>query len=267
MKKFVFMIITLVVLFALTGVAIADTGMYPVPETQGFVTSTVAYAKGTVTETDSVVWQTGDDNLHNPPLGIGNITATMSYTEHTLADQGYVEYTKAQSLDTAGAVAGTYNFDTRKLADFIGLETGRMISDENLLLDIADYGYHDTSNLYLCPFASAATPSSPGYCNIIETGSSVDMIIASLSTSADERHVVETGDPAVAVDYRIRMTGFGDVPATGSATAYLNSHLQEARVDEGGKVEDLVYSEISTATGDISLFDKTISYQSGLRRY
>ena len=267
MKKFVFMIITTAVLFALTGVAMADTGMYPVPETQGIVTSTIAYATGTVTGTGSIVWQTGDGDLHIPPLGIWNITATMSYTEHTIADQGHVEYTKAQSLDTAGMVAGTYNFNTRKLVDFIGLDTGRMLSDENLLLDIADYGYYDTSNLYLCPFASAATPSSPGYCNIIEAGSSVDTIIASLSTSADERHVMETGDPAVAVDYRIRMTGFGDIPATGSATAYLNAHLQEARVYEGDKAEDLVYSETSIATGKISLFDKVISYQSGLRRY
>jgi len=267
MKKCVCMIIVMAMLFALTGVAMADTGMYPVPETQGIVTSTAAHATGTVTETDSIVWLTGDDDLHIPPLGVGNITATMSYTENTLADQGYVEYTKAQSLDTAGMVGGTYNFNTQKLVDFIGLDTGRMLSDESILLDIADYGYINTSSLYICPFASAATVSSPGYCNIIEAGSAVDTVIASLSTTADERHVMESGDPAVAVDYRIRMTGFGDVPATGSATAYLNVHIQEARVYEGDKAEDVAYSETSTATGEITLFDKVISYQSGLRRY
>jgi hypothetical protein len=267
MKKFTFMVMALTVLFALTGVAMADTGIDPPDETQGFTTSTISQALGTVTETDSIVWQWAYPDLNLTPLGIGAIATTMSYTENTIADQGLVEYTKAQSLDTDAAAAGTFNFNTEKLVDFIGLDTGRMISGENMVLDTADYGYHNTSQLYICPFASQLTSESPGYCNIIETGSSVDVTLASLSTVADERHVTPSGDAAVEADYSIKMTGFGDVPAMGSATAYINAHIQEARVYEGQKAEDVSYSETSTAAGDITFFDKVIGYQSGIRRY
>jgi len=267
MKTSTFLIIALAVLFALTGAAMADTGIYQVPETQGFLTSTGIQAVGTVTETDSLVWQIGDDNLTAPPLAVGVVIGTMSYTENTIADQGLVTYTKSQSLDTASQVAGTYNLNSEKLVGFVGLDTGRMISDENMVLDIADYGYNDTGYLYICPFAAQLTNESPGYCNIIEVGSSVDVTLASLSTAVDERHVEENGDSAVAADYSIKMTGFGDIPAMGSATAYINAHLQEAREYEGLKAEDVAYSETSTAAGDITLFEKVIGYQSGLRRY
>jgi hypothetical protein len=267
MKHATFFLIAMALLVALTGAVAADTGIYQVPETQGFVTSTASQVLGSVTETDSIVWQIGDDNLTAPPLEVGVVIGTMSYTENTIADQGLVEYTKVQSLDTASQVAGTYNFDTEKLVDFIGLDTGRMISDENMVLDIADYGYSDTSDLYICPFAAQVTNESPGYCNILEMGSAVDVTLASLSTAADERHVVESGDATVAADYTIKMTGFGDVPAMGSATAYINAHIQEARAYEGKKAEDLAYSETTTAAGDITLFDKVMEYQSGIRRY
>ncbi|MBP1928973.1 hypothetical protein J2741_001520 [Methanolinea mesophila] len=261
------LIISMAVLLALFAAASADTGIYQAPETQGFVTSTISQVLGTVTETDSIVWQLGDDNLIAPPLLDGQIIAVMSYTENTIADQGLIEYTKGQSLDTAVAVAGIYNFDNGKTVDFIGLDTGRMTSDENMVLDTADYGYFDASSLYVCPFVSQVTTETPGYCNIIEMGSAVDVTLASLATAADERHVMDSGDPAVAADYYISMTGFGDVPAMGSASAYINAHLQEARVYEGDKAEDVLYSETSTAAGEISVFAKEIAYQSGIRRY
>ena len=267
MKKSGFFVISLALLIAVTGVVAADTGIDGVPETQGFVTSTASHVVGTVTETDSIVWQLAYEDLSIPPLNVSEIAGTMSYTEDTIADQGLVGYTKVQSLDTANAVAGTYNFNTEKLVEFVGLDTGRMISGEIMVVDIADYGYNNTGGLYLCPFAAQVTNESPGYCNIIELGSSVDVPLASLSTAADERHVQTFSDSAVAADYSIKLTGLGDVPAMGSATAYINAHLQEARTYEGVKAEDVSYSETSTAAGDIVLFQKVMGYQSGLRRY
>jgi hypothetical protein len=266
MKKFAFMAIALAMLVAFTGMAMADTGINQTPETQGIVTSTAVQALGTVTETDSVVWQTAYADLSIPPLNPEEMAYTMSYTEGTIADQGLVSYTKGQSLDTANKVAGTYNFNTAKVVDFIGLDTGRMITSENMVLDGAGNG-SQTSTKYICPFASAATNTVPPFCNIIEVGSDADVTLGSLSTAADERHVMASGDPAVAVDYSIKLTGFGDVPAMGSADAYINAHIQEARGADNTKAEDLAYSETSTAAGDITLFQKVIGYQSGLRRY
>jgi len=265
MKKFGLMVIAVAMLFALTGVAMADPGINAVPETQGIVTSTAIQAVGTVTETDAIVWQLGFPALTAPPLAPAGTNYIMSYTESTIADQGLVSYTKGQSLDTANKVAGTYNFNTQKVVEFVGLDTGRMLSAENMVLDGAGNA-QTTSTKYICPFATATSSVIPPFCNIIEVGSDVDVTLASLTTAADERHVMASSDPAVAVDYSIKMTGFGDIPAMGSADAYINAHIQEARTDDG-KAEDLSYSETSSAAGDITLFQKVIGYQSGFRRY
>ena len=128
MKKFAFMAIALAMLVAFTGMAMADPGINAVPETQGIVTSTAVQAVGTVTETDSIVWQLGYPALGVPLNPDSGKQYVMSYTEGTIADQGLVSYTKGQSLDTANKVAGTNNFATQKVVDFVGLDTGRMIS-------------------------------------------------------------------------------------------------------------------------------------------
>jgi hypothetical protein len=264
MKKFGLMVIAVAMLFALTGVAMADPGINAVPETQGIVTSTAVQAVGTVTETDAIVWQLGFPALTAPPLAAAGTNYVMSYTESTIADQGLVSYAKGQSLDTANKVAGTYNFNTQKVVEFVGLDTGRMLSSENMVLDGAGNS-QATETKYICPFATATSSVIPPFCNIIEVGSDADVTLASLTTAADERHVMASSDPGVAVDYSIKMTGFGDIPAMGSVDAYVNAHIQEARVN--AKAEDLSYSETSTAAGDITLFQKVIGYQSGFRRY
>jgi len=77
-------------------------------------------------------------------------------------------------------------------------------------------------------------------------------------------------DPGVESDYQITLTGFGDIPAAGSAHASLDVHVREARMliqtEETGninvKAEDLAYSETSTASGDITLFRKAMGYSS-----
>jgi hypothetical protein len=264
MKKLSIMVIALTMLVAFTGMAMADCGINQVPETQGIATATNIEALGTVTETDAVVWTNAWQDMTIPPLNAGETIYVMSYSENTIADQGLVSYVKGQTLDTADKVAGTYNFDTGKVVEFIGLETGRMLTSENMVLDGAGNG-QTTSTRYICPFATAVTGTVPPFCNIIEVGSDADVTLASLTTAADERHVMASGDPAVAVDYSIKVTGFGDVPAMGSVDAYVNAHIQEARVN--AKAEDLSYSEYSSAAGDITLFQKVIGYQSGLRRY
>ncbi len=282
MKKSLFMVIGLAILIAFTGTALADPGVPQTPETQGFATLTSVQAVGTVTETDSLVWQLTNESAlakNANGLAIDQIQYVSSYTENTIADQGLVSYAKTMAVDTANKVGNQYNVRADKIVEFVGLDTGRMISDESLLLDGVGME-QSTADIMLCPFASTTYSSFPQFCNIIEVGSSADMTIASLTTSADERHVMATADPNVEVDYSTKVTGFGDIPAMGSATAYINVHIQEGRVGHGitaiqgplgynydPKAEDLVYSEVSTASGEISLFQKVMNYQSGMRRY
>jgi hypothetical protein len=275
----------------------ADTGCPQVPETQGFSTSTAMSALGTVTETDSIVNIIANyagiaigGPVPFPLLANDLAEYTGTYTENTIADQGLVTYTKEMTTDTAGAATtNLYNVQTSKIAEFIGSDTGRMTSDENTVIDGAGTRFED-EEILICPFASQSEGINSAFCNIVQEGSSVDLTLGSLTTSTGQRYIMEripgdipgwdypVSDPGVKSDYSIKLTGFGDIPAMGSAEAYINVHVQEAREyvvplntfpqafgqleERNPKAEDLVYSETSTASGDITLFQKVMSYSS-----
>jgi hypothetical protein len=288
--------ITLLIFMVTAGVAFADSGEPQVEETQGFVTSTLMQLFGTATETDSIATTINDgyladlNNTPAPPISPTSVIYSGTYSEHTIADQGLVSFAKTMKYDTAGMAAeNQYNLVTDKVTEFIGSDTGRMTSQESLLLDGAGAGQY-TGATMLCPFATQTDDDIiPPFCNIVEEGSSMDITIGSLSTQSSERFIMlaapdegdfemawpwPVSDPGVEANYNVKLTGFGDVPAVGTASAYMNAHIQEARVvieeyiDAGEydfqypKAEDLVYSELTTATGEITLFQKTMNYKS-----
>jgi hypothetical protein len=276
----------------------ADTGDPQLAETQGFVSSTAITALGTVTETDSIVniianyaGELSEPVLPYPLFADELAEYTSTYNEETIADQGLVSYTKEMTTDTAGAVASNqYNVATSKVVEFIGSDTGRMTSDENTVLDGAGgpfVSYYDDSDILICPFATGINTTNPGaFCNIVEEGSSVDLTLGSLATGTAQRYIMKSAgflegnttypelpvsDPGVESDYNFKLTGIGDTPAMGSAQAFINVHVQEARDENysadtfseaNPKAEDLVYSETSTASGDITLFQKMMKYNS-----
>ena len=287
----------LMLVLCLAAVTMADTGVPQVPETQGFITSTAIAAFGTATETDSIVSQIIGNVYLNPGLPLDppldrydTAVYTSSYTENTIADQGLVTYAKTITADTAGMAAeNQFNVKTDKIVEFIGSDTGRMISGESTLVDGVGTIF-STGSIMLCPFAAGSKNFNPPFCNIVEEGSDVDLTIGSLSTETEERHIMQAvttsslpgydlpvSTPGVEVNYNIKLTGFGDIPATGTANAYMNVHVQEGGAGPLGllnnghstlfKAEDLVYSESSTATGDITLFDKVMNYNSKINGF
>ena len=303
--KFKIIIAVTLALFMLTGIAIADSAVPQTEETQGFVTTTIMQAVGTATETDSLAWQITNNGFTGgltdiPPL-FPEITAvySMAYTEDTVADQGLVTYTKQGFVDTQGKVPDQSNVNMEKVVEFVGLDTGRMVSAEEQVLDGAGTPFF-SEDIFICPFASTEDTLLPAFCNIVREGSSVDLTLGSLSTLADTRFVTAIAhvgnqapgwdrpisDNGVESDYQVRLTGFPDFPAMnvgeamGSADAYINVHVQEGRgffeVDGAApltlnyllsvdpRAEDLTYSEDSTASGHITLFQKTMSYNSKL---
>ncbi|MBP1928380.1 hypothetical protein J2741_000927 [Methanolinea mesophila] len=256
-----------IALMFLVGAAVADTGTINMPETQGLTTGTTIQALGTVTETDGLVWTLDTDQLPPDLPLMREIIYTTSYSEDTIADQGLVTYTKSAALDTGPMVAGQYNFKTAKVVEFVGLDTGRMITSEDEVIDGAMGYMPNADEVFICPFLSLPESYIPTFCNIEQMGSTADLTIGSLATTTDERHVAKSGDPGVAMDYSVKLTGFGDIPAMGSATAFINVHIQEARTlgdDEGEflKAEDLVYGETTTAAGEITLFQKVMGFDS-----
>ena len=284
---------SVIALILCTGLATADTGVPQVPETQGFVTSTAMSAVGTVTETDSIVNIIANyaDELSGPVphpiLGHTNgAEYTASYREETLADQGLVTYTKGMTTETSGAATtGMYNAQTSKVVEFLGSDTGRMISDEASVLDGAGTAFFD-EDILICPFAAPTLVGrvtfNPVFCNIVQEGSALDLTRGSLATDTGQRYIMErrpgeggldfpVSDPGVEADYGITLTGLGDLPAVGSAQASIDVHVQEGRDyivyhDQvplfNLKSEDLAYTETSTANGEITLFRKVMNYNS-----
>jgi hypothetical protein len=125
----------------------------------------------------------------------------------------------------------------------------------------------------------------PAYCNIEQAGSSVDTTLTSVVTHADDRFVGTDSTFPVVLNYQINAQGITlsdgtSSPMIGSVSAYLKVHVQEARNVSlttvpneefpavlvslnPQKSVDLVYSETSSASGLISKFSKSMSYQSG----
>ncbi|MDD1716402.1 MAG: hypothetical protein LUQ01_05330 [Methanolinea sp.] len=186
----------------------------------------------------------------------------MSYTEDSILDNGYGEYTKQMSTDTQNKVANQYNFEATKQVDFVQVEEGYgyITTEESLLLDGAA-NTSTTADKFICPFAATTYANVPQYCNVVEMGSSFDGYAVSMLTDTEERHVMATADPGVAMDYGVALEGVG------TAAAWINAHIMEGRDATTGKAIDLTYSEMTTASGTIVDFEKTMFYESGIRRF
>ncbi len=280
----------LLCLLACTGIAIADTGMPQVPETQGISSVTSIDGIGTMSETDNLAWSMvscGICGFEAATIPFAHAQYAVSYGETTLGIQGDTTYAKSMRIDTASRVADQFNVVPSKFVTFQAIDAGRMTSDENIVLDGIAGGFPTEISL-ICPFGNSEDTAIPPFCNIVKEGSSLDLAQGSFATSAAERHVMPAvpvtedegivfaapvGDAGVALDYQVTLTGIGNDVASGSAKAFMNAHIQEARNDLGiqfspsdpagaDKSEDLTYAETSTASGAISIFQKSMSYQS-----
>lgn len=218
------------------------------------------------------------------PETSGEVQYTVAYSEDTIADQGDVSYTKQSSLDTSNQVANMENFRSSRILAFSGSGLGLVSTREDLVVDGAG-SYGLSEDLFLCPFAAGSSGLLPKFCSIVEVGSDAALTQGILATSIGERHVAATADAPVTVDYSIQAGGAGDAYAEGSVTSGMNAHIQEGappihlltfgypgggRIDlysqSGDTMSDLTYTERTTASGIILRYEKTFSYESGVRR-
>jgi hypothetical protein len=270
-------IVAVAMLIALTGCAMADIPVNATPETKGITVTTNINAQGTVTASDSLTWQQSNTALNAPPLTADEVQYTAGYTEATLAVQGVTSYTKTTAIDTANKIADKNNIAANKIVTFIAAnEQGRMTSSEDILVDGAGNQTTD-ANKILCPFGQQASGYFPPFCNVVMSGSKVDVSLASISTSASERFVAATADVPVVQAYSISGKGVtsseGSADAIGSMSAFMTAHLMDGRMVPTGvdewtayKAEDISYSNSVSASGIIKAFSQSYTYQSGIRR-
>ena len=256
-------VIAFAVLIALTGSVMAERLVNATPEVQGITTSTSIQAQGTVTESDSLAWTDSNNGNMKPPLGDSQVQYTTGYNDNLMAVSGQTSYVKSMDISTANKIADQSNVKAATNFQFIAIDTGRATRSEDIFLD-ATGNTTDTASSILCPFASAVSSEIPPFCNIIQSGSSIDTTLTSVVTSANDRFVGTDSTFPVVLNYNIAAKGITlsdgtSSPMIGSASAFLKVHVQEARNGSSTKSEDLVYGETSTASGLINSFTKSMS--------
>ena len=174
--------------------------------------------------------------IHTGALDPGQVQYTTAYDANIVAQAGHTSFVKSMNLDTGNKVIGQSNLDAKTALTYIATaDGGNVVGSENLMLDGA--GMNTTaSDRMLCPFSSAGTANViPAYCNIIQAGSKYDLTVGSVTTNANERFVGTDATTPVVLNYDINVKPYGttqgQIPAIGSAMAYIKAHIQEARVN------------------------------------
>ncbi|MEI6842471.1 MAG: hypothetical protein WCK53_14480 [Methanomicrobiales archaeon] len=274
MKTTSVIIIALIMLITLNGVVMADQGVPAVPGAGGITSSTVISSEGIVMESQSFAWSINGgnelasrdtDDPTSTMLDPNETQYSTTYDASTVAQAGKTTYVKTLAIDTGNKLVTQSNIKADTAVTFVATgEGGNILGSENIMIDGASMRTA-SQNRMICPFGSDSIVF-PAYTNIVTAGSRYDLNVGSVVTSASDRFVDTDARAPVVLNYAINVKpytiqGQGTSPAMGSASAYVNIHIQEARGSH--QAEDLTDTESSSASGIISSFSKTIAYQSG----
>jgi hypothetical protein len=279
-----FVVLALLVMAVFVGFAMAAQPPSATFETQGVrTTESISVLKGSVSTSESMVMTVANNGngINAPPLvgngiALGERQAINVYTEATDAKNGVnIEYSKTFNADTANKVLGTYNLATHRSIQYETDTTkdGRMTSAEKIVMDVAG-NFGNSGSEFLCPFAEGKSNYSPAFCNIVQMGSNMDVTYVSVVTDAAKRDIQAIADFPVEAQYSINAKGvlvetaqgLVQQPATGSISAFMDVHTQEARGNSQIPEADFVYKETTAASGFINSFVKSMYYQDGALR-
>ena len=224
----------------------------------GSVMARTTTINGDMSQVDSLVWTISSGALDGV-LVPGEAQASTTYSENTHTTGGSTTYIKNFNLNTGNMNLGQNNVDTSRIITFDGTTSptgnGQLVSDESI--GIETMGLPGSSSTW------------PAFHNTVQEGSSLDLFRGSVSTTAQSRTVSANPNTPVGLNYNIDLhgipTGTGTyLPAIGSASSFMNEHLEQGRGNNTQKASDLVFSHQSGASGLITAFTDNLDYQSGL---
>ena len=106
--------------------------------------------------------------------------------------------------------------------------------------------------------------------DVVQAGSSIDATLTSVITHLDATIMGMTSQRYLNYDISAHGLARPDgttVPMTGSVTAFVRAHIMGARDGSGLPGQDLTYSDITSASGQINRFQKSIAYRGGISLY
>ena len=263
--------IAMVLTIAFSGVALASLPACSTPETSRIKTVTQITCQGMVTEEERVIWESSNENLiNNPPLGTDETVGMLNYKQDLKVTDGMTKFVKDMDVDTGAAP----NLNVMKSMGYSQAGTiGSLSHTEEVRMGLVS-NYTTTSNVVLCPFASAAVDILPASCEDVKASSSM-VVTEVLSTT---RTKVEMSEAPVSLHYAITATGSGGAGtmAHGSIAAEFSAYTEEGSGQtegvycyNGDPVNStlgsiLTHYEKSTANG-LWEFNKEMDYVSTIR--
>ncbi|HUU75801.1 MAG TPA: hypothetical protein VMW63_06880 [Methanoregulaceae archaeon] len=305
----------------LTGLASADRGIDPTPETLGIVISTTIGASGSIHSNSDISMSitdaeeglggipplggSGIDSEYNPvePFGAtllakenGATLYNAVYQETTSSNgRGEIQYTKILDVDTSEKTTGQSNIEASKQLTYSGEDMGSVFSEDTIAIDsiatpdplwwTAIGAFTPApdrptgSSRSICGWICAESPVIPGYYNSVDAESAVDMTQVHLTTQSSACFITTSADSPVSLSHDIRV-----IDSLGVASAGIDVIVMESRPVEdlvSGEVagvtvnsgesrndlfEEVSFSESTRVDGIITVFDKSMVYESGMNR-
>jgi hypothetical protein len=244
--------VLLIGLFVLaTGIAMADPGMGATTETQGITTTTSIIAVGNFYSNSNIAFD-------------GPYQAV--YSEDTMSNGvGQIWYDKSLAVDTSEAVNGQSNIDAVKQLAFIGENGAQVYSDEYIMVSGSN-NPAATDNAVICVFGGSSSDTIPASCTFVAAGSTIDMSVVNTRTTSNVRFIVPSADTPVELNHNVRVDELDGKPSIGKVSAFMEGLIQEGRGNATAPFETVEFSESNSIDGEITLFDKDMHYESGVRR-
>jgi hypothetical protein len=142
------------------------------------------------------------------------------------------------------ATADTNNIDATKQISFIGKDGAEITSTDGVCL----------------------SSSSGAFCTTIESGSSFTMEVVNAKTQTNTGFVVGSSTVPVTLNHDIRVDKLGNLPSKGKVTAYIEGIVQEGKGTSASPFENIQFKERTSVSGNVTLFDKIMGWESGSRR-
>jgi hypothetical protein len=229
--------------------------------------------------------------LKNTQLRDNEVRYTTTYSEETQSiGVGFINYDKDMNVETKAGLNGQSNLEATKVIAFEGINGAEITSTDNIFLQGTGEA-QTTSARAICVFASDTSSTIPRFCNSVEAGSSFTMEVVNARTETNDRFVTDSADTPVEVNHNIRVDSLGDRTSVGKVSAFIEGSILEGRegtipsvnVNEGipeapeqfltlsdnGKsaaYEEVTFQESTTVDGIITLFDKDMAWESGIKR-
>jgi hypothetical protein len=246
------MVVALAMLVAITGIAMADTGVNQTFETQGISMVTSVQAEGNMASSSDVTWKQSSAQPISafPPAPVSGVYYVSTYSEDTMSNgYGIISYDKNTQLETKARLTGQSNIEATKEIAFIGVDGAEMTSTDNIFLD-GTGNYSVTKEQAICVFAADKSTYIPQFCNTVEAGSTFTMEVVNARTETNDRFVVPSADTPVELNHNIRVDMLSDLPSIGSVSAFMEGRIMEGRGNSTGVFEDIEFSESTSGLGN-----------------